>query len=408
MPRSTKERLRVVVTGLIGSYPVAGLVAHYLQYPLGFKALGHDVLYLEDTGWYYDPRTEVYVDAWRPATGPARQPSAALAEVMEAHGLGDRWTYVTLEGERTGVSGVRLQEFLSTADIFVHVTGAGVMRDEYLSIPVRVYVDTDPGYVQMRTANGSPKDLLHLQHHTAHLSFGTRLGASDCSIPTLGLEWRPTVQPVYLPLWDRVAGAESRGDAFTTVLKWNPYEPVRYQGRVFGMKDVEFLRFWDLPRVTSQTMELSMEGEPPLPEEDLRAAGWRVRDARAISGSLDDYRSYIEGSRAEWSVAKHGYVATRSGWFSERSAVYLACGRPVVLQDTGFSEWMETGTGALAFSTLEEAAAGIDDVNGRYEEHRTAAREIAAAHFDSRRVLTELIESAHELSDRSVSTSRSS
>jgi len=389
-----RRRSRVVVGGLIGSYPVGGLVAHYLQYVLGLRALGYDVLYMEDQGWFYDPFARAYGDRWRnpPSAASFTPPVTALASIMRSHGLDEHWTYVDVQGSSHGITGRRLVDFLETAEIFVHVTGSGVLRQEYLAIPYRAYIDTDPVYHQVRVLSGVLNGLENLRNHTTHFTFGCNIGTEACSVPTAGVEWLPTVQPVYLPLWTVPRAAETA--PFTTVLTWGSYEPVQYKGSVYGMKNVEFRKFWRLPELTDQPLELAMAGSPPVDEGLLEQTGWRVRSALDVSKTFESYRSYIAGTRGEWSVAKNGYVATGSGWFSERSATYFASGRPVVLQSTGFERWLPTGQGVLSFSTAEQAAAAIDEVSGNYEVHCKAAREIGREYFDSRTVLTRLIEEA--------------
>jgi len=389
------QRLRIVVAGLMGGLPLAGLTAHYLQYVLGLRDLGHDVLYLEDTEWHYDPWSKTYCDAWTEARVPdSARPTVFLDRLMRSHDLGHRWTWTDVGGERFGLTGRHLTEFLSGADLFIHVTGAGIMREEYLDIPRRAYVDTDPGYVQMRTAaTGDPAELAHLENHTVHFSFGRNLGAPDCAIPDLGLVWHPTSQPICLDLWPQ-AGPPARDAAMTTVIKWKPYDSIEWGGRRYGMKDEEFIRFVELPGRSPVPLELAMEGPPPRPEDQLRQAGWRVKDALSISGSLDDYRAYVHASRGEWAVAKNAYVDARSGWFSDRSATYLASGRPVVLQATGWERYLPTGEGLFAFDTEDEALAALDRIEADPQRHRRAAREVAEEHFHGSTILTELVSTA--------------
>ena len=379
------ERLSIVVAGLIGSIPLPGLTFHYLQYVLGLQRLGHRVLYLEDTGTaYYDPVSDTM--GWD-ATAALHY----LRDVMDRFGLGHCWTFVDSEGAVHGVSGRARKDLLDSADLFLNVTGAGLVREEYLRIPRRAYIDTDPGFMQFRAAGGSERDLLHLGRHTDFFSFGCNIGMPNCPIPTLGYAWQPTAQPIVLSLWP-VAPLPGLDAPFTTVMKWKTYPPVEFGGEQYGMKDVEFERFIELPSHTAQPLELAMTGAPPV--ADLERRGWRCRKSREVCHTLDAYQTYIRGSRGEWSIAKNGYVKTRSGWFSERSACYLATGRPVVVQDTGFSGWMETGSGTLAFTTVCEAAAGLEAVRARPGFHAAAARNLAEAYFDSDRVLEDLIERA--------------
>jgi hypothetical protein len=380
------EKTRIVVTGLIGSLPLAGLTLHYLQYVLGLRALGHDVLYLEDTGmWYYDADKNEMID-------DVTVPIGYLSRVMSSFDL-ERWTFVALSGETFGVAGRELTSYLSSADLFLHVTGSGLVRDEYRSAKRLAYVDTDPGFVQMRAAEGSARDLGHLDRHDVHFTFAGNIGKPESLIPTLDYNWYPTRQPVFLPLWPALPPPGPNA-AFTTVLVWSPYKPTRYRGEYFAGKDVEFPHFVSLPELTNAKLELAMGGGSPVPEPELRRVGWRTRRGLDVSRSIDGYRTYIQESRGEWTIAKNGYVKTRGGWFGDRSTTYLASGRPVVLQATGFEDWLPTGKGLFAFSTTEEAAAAIDDVNADYDSHCRAAREVAEEFFDSDKVLTRLLETA--------------
>lgn len=385
------QRLRIIVTGLIGTIPLAGLAVHYLQYVLGLKQLGHEVLYLEDAGsWYYDPRTDAMVD-------DVQVPLTQLHAVLDAHGLLHSWRFVDHQGTAFGCTEVEFSEFLESADLLINVTGAGMIREEYLGIPRRVYVDTDPGYIQFRVAQGSQRDREHLLRHTDHFTFGCNIGKENCHVPSGGFHWRPTVQPIVLSLWPSTPPSpEAR--PFTTVMKWKTYAPESHDGTTLGMKDLEFERYLDLPAVTGQPLELAMAGPAPL--DQLVRRGWRIESGPRISASIGQYRSYLQQSRGEWSVAKNGYVVTRSGWFSERSACYLASGRPVVVQQTGFSDWLPAVGGVVPFDTPEEAASAIRAVNQQYRDHCRIAREIAEQYFDSAQVLTRLVDDAMRSGNR--------
>jgi hypothetical protein len=210
-------------------------------------------------------------------------------------------------------------------------------------------------------------------------------------VPTDGIDWLPTVPPVVPELWPT---SEVAPDApFTTVASWSSYGCVTHGGETYGQKDQEILRLVDLPGLTRQRLEIALSG-PDQPRERLRAAGWSVRDGEEVSGDVGAYQAYVTRSRGEFSAAKHAYVKTRSGWFSDRSVCYLAAGLPVVLQDTGFSDWLPTGRGVLAFSTIDEAADCLARVNADYAMHRKAAREIAEQFFDYRVVLPRLLDVA--------------
>jgi hypothetical protein len=399
------QRLRIVVSGLLGSLPLAGLTAHYLQYVLGLRKLGHEVLYLEDTGWWWDPWSRTYWDRWtKHPDVHASHPANFLDGLMRSFDLQHDWTYVDIEGEVTGRSGQALADFLATADLFLHITGGSRMRESYMAIPHRAYVDTDPGYFQIWAAicNETPEyahltSLDQLKRHTSHFSYGRNIGLAGCSIPELDFTWHPTIQPLDLSLWP-IADPPATGAPYTTVIKWKPYGPLVFRDKTYGLKDLEFKKFLDLPSLTSVPLELALEGESPVPHDTLGDKGWMVRKAWDVTESLPVYRNYIHSSRGEWCIAKNIYVDTCSGWFSERSAVYLASGRPVVAQSTGYETWLPTGEGLFSFSTSAEAAAAFEAIEADYVRHCRAARDLAETYFRADAVLEPLIAIALESS----------
>jgi hypothetical protein len=221
------------------------------------------------------------------------------------------------------------------------------------------------------------------------MTFGENHGKPVCTIPDDGFPWQPTRQPVVLDAWPVRAG--STDGPFSTVMQWDSYPVREFAGRQFGMKSQSFEPYRRLPSQTQARLQLAV-GNASAPRDELRHDGWEIVDPLAVTRDPWTYQEFIRQSKGEFSVAKHGYVTTWSGWFSERSAAYLASGRPVVVQDTGFSTWVATGMGLIAFSSPEEAMAGLDAVNGSYERHCRSAREIAGEYFDSRKVLGALLE----------------
>jgi hypothetical protein len=377
--------LRIVVSGLIAQYPLGGVAWDYVQYPAGLKLLGHDVLYLEDTGlWPYNP-TEGGVSK------SCDFNVEYLTDVMARFGLEDRWAYrFPWESRWFGLSDRMRKEVLETADVLINVSGTLQHLEEYRQIPVLVYIDSDPVFTQIKVAKGQSSLLRSLELHDVHFSFGERVRERWPDSP---VDWQPTRQPVLLDDW---MGDTSPRDAFTTVMNWTSYKPIEHEGRAYGQKDMEFMRFIDLPTAVDPVLEIAVnEGKTRVtPREFLAHRGWRVVDPDVMCPDLESYREYIQGSAAEWSVAKNGYVEGKPGWFSCRSACYLAAGRPVVVQDTGFEGILPTGEGLLSFRTIEEAAEGIREVAGDYERHGRAAREIAGEFFEARQVLGSLLERA--------------
>ena len=298
-----------------------------------------------------------------------------------------------------------------SADLLLNVSGVLDRPEDYLTVGRLAYIDGDPVFTQAGLA-AAEADLPSVKERTRKLQLSARVDAHDvhftlgerlAAAPTTGHEWKPTRQPIVLSEWHRSAPFR---DAYTTVMSWTSYRPVRVNGRVYAQKDVEFARFVDLPAlVPSVKLEIALgatrhadwESAGPdalSPPELLRRRGWHVVSAGAAGGDLDRYRTYVESSKAEWTVAKNGYVLGRPGWFGCRSACYLAAGRPVVVQDTGFGDLLPVGEGILTFETPEQAAAALVDVDANYERHARAARMLAEEYFDSDKVLSLLLEEA--------------
>ena len=383
--------MRIVVTGLVATYPVGGVAWDYLQYVEGFRRLGHDVFYLEDTGqWCYDPAAGTFVQDAGPG---ARHLAAAIAAICP--GLGDAWSLRGPDGIVHGRDAAAVRRACTGADCFINVSGASRLRDEYRGARRLAFIDTDPCYSQARAAavdRGTVDPQMReavaiMRAHDVFFSLGEHLGAPDCAIPTVGIAWHPTRQPILLDRWHAPGTSDGR---FTTVMSWkiDPPAPI-VDGKIYGGKDVEFERFLDLPSRVPDYLEVAIAGAAPCAR--IEAAGWHVVDAQAISNSVAAYQSYITSSRGEVSIAKNAYVATRSGWFSTRSAAYLAAGRPVVLQDTGFSAHLPLGPGLHGFSTHAEAVQALDEIRRDYARAARHAREVAVACFDSQQVCERLL-----------------
>ncbi len=380
---------RIAVLGYIVRGPLGGLVWHHLQYVTGLRALGHDVLFVEDSDDYpscYDPARHV-VDT---------DPSYGLrfaAEAFDRAGVGGLWAFHDAHtGRWLGPAAGRARGFCESADVVLNLSGVNPLRDWVAAAPARALIDTDPAFTQIRHLT-DPAMRQRALGHTAFFTFGESFGQPGCSIPDDGLPWQPTRQPITLEAWRVTAGPES--GPFTTVMQWDSYAPREHGGRRFGMKSESFLEFLDLPSLRSEPFELAL-GTAGAPRDLLSERGWRIRDPLVLAKDGASYQEYLRASKGEFSVAKQGYVASRSGWFSERSASYLASGRPVAVQDTGFTGWLPAGVGVVPFSTLEEAAEAVARISGDYARHCRAAREIAADCFDAAKVLTSLLERIEE------------
>ena len=386
------DKLRVIVLGSLGQTPFAGIAWQLLHYLEGFRRLGHDVYYLEDTGaWPYDPEQDA-------VTGDCGYSVRYLARVMDWYGMGDRWSYRDTSDHSFGLSESQVSRLVEGADVLVNLPGGTVLRAEHRRVPVRIYLETDPVEPQILVAQGDQFMMDVLTAHTHFFTYGENLGAPDCGVPLSTISYRPTRPPVVLDWWSPAAGdgASSETERFTTVASWRQSgKDVEWNGEKHTWsKHSEFLKFIDLPRRIRQPLELALAAVDPDSTRLLTAHGWRVVDALALSKDLSTYRRYVRGSSGEFTVAKDQYFRTRSGWFSDRSATYLAAGKPVITRDTAFGRFVPTGDGLFAFSTIDEILAAFDAIQGDYGRHSRAARAIAADYFDAEKVVTKMLSDA--------------
>ena len=277
----------------------------------------------------------------------------------------------------------------ATADVLLNVSGVNPIRPWLAQVPVRALIDTDPVFTQVRNLTDASARRLADQH-THFLTFGENFGSPGCRIPDDGLPWLPTRQPVVMDAWEATPG---RPDGrFTTVMQWDSYERREFAGLCYGMKAESFGSIIDVPGQVDCELELAI-GSSNAPREALEHHGWFLRDPLAVTRDPWTYQEYIRQSRAEFSVAKHGYVVSNSGWFSERSACYLASGRPVIVEDTGFTTWLDASAGVLAFSGEQQAVGCIESVIREYDRHCLEARGVAEEYFAAQKVLSSLIDS---------------
>jgi hypothetical protein len=370
----------IAVSGYMLRHPLAGNIAAYLQYVLGLHLLGHDVIYLEEKGWAgscYDPHTSTTGDF----------PSAGLELVRGfLRQRGVQVPVVWLDSDVGLVEGMgwgELRERLARTDLLLDVGGLCWIEERALARR-RALVDMDPLFTQAGRFGQADYDV--------HFSYGANIGKSHCRVPTAGVEWLPTVPPVVPELWD--AQPPHRHLPLTTVANWTAYGGIEHCGAWYGQKDREFERLRDLPARVPVRLELALSGESAQARKRFTGSGWDVRDAGEVTVSLPTYRGYIAGSQAELSAAKHAYVVTRSGWFSDRSVCYLAAGRPVIVQDTGIGAWLDTGVGVVTFDDVEAAADEVQRVTRELPKHSIAARTLALEVFDYRVVLPRLLERA--------------
>ena len=373
----------------MASDPYAGMAWMHMQIAAGLLRLGHDVSYVESTSmWPYDPVQGTRV----------RDPAYAidyLARVCDGFGLGERWTYQRRHPERewVGPRAGEAESLLAGADAVLNISGATRVRREGLTAGRVVYYGTDPGYHELAFASGSPKTRWIVDEHDDVVTYGENIGGRDCSLPPLPKLRSKTRQPVLLDVW---RDGPPKREVFTTVANWRqPGRDIDYRGRTYRWsKHHEFLKFISVPGDGGPPVELAtgLANVSARDRRKLEQNGWQLADAHEFTTDPWRYRDYIWASRGEFTVAKDQYVAPRTGWFSERSACYLAAGRPVVSQDTGFGNSLPTGEGLFAVATADEARAALEEIDTDYERHGRAARAIAEEYFRAETVLAKMID----------------
>jgi hypothetical protein len=354
-----------------------------LQYVLGLRRLGHDVYLIE------------------PIAPGSLQPSGAnlglsrnaeyFRQVIRKFGLTGRAAILLRDShETTELSYEELQRVARSADMLINVSGMLTDAELLTAIPTRIYLDLDPAFIQLWQATQGID--MRMDGHTHFVTVGLRIGQPDCEIPTCGRTWIPTLQPVVLDHWP--VAAETPDDVFTTIGNWRGYGSIEYAGKFYGQKAHSLRRIIELPRCTSQQFRLALAIHEDESKDvtGLAANGWMIVDPFQVANTPTNYRRFIQRSKAELGIVKSGYVVSRCGWFSDRSACYLASGRPALTEDTGFSPSLPCGEGLLAFRSIEDAVAGIDAISADYKRHARTARQIAETYFDSDRVLTSLLE----------------
>ena len=363
--------LRIVLSGMLAGVPGQGGASWAVQYLLGLRRLGHDVLFVEPAA--PDPRSRAYFDRLVARFG--LQGAAALLDPAT--------------GASTGVSRTELREFAAGADLLLNISG--MLADEELlgAIGVRAFVDLDPAFTQLwHAADGID---MGFDRHNRFVTIGGRIGSPGCPVPACGRDWITTLQPIVLEHWP--VAEDTLQHALTTVGHWRAYGSIEHDGVHYGQKAHTLRALLELPQRSGARFTLAL-GIHRDERRDLAALdehGWELVDPDRVACTPDAYAAFVRGSWAEFGLAKSGYAAARCGWFSDRSVCYLASGRPVLALDTGFAADIPTGDGLLSFATADEAVAGVEALRGGYEHHRRAARTLAEDVFASDRVLGRLL-----------------
>ncbi|MET0555667.1 MAG: hypothetical protein ABW221_21695 [Vicinamibacteria bacterium] len=383
-------RRLLVVLGMMGRCPFGGQTWLYLNWLRGLSRLGHDVWYVEDDAtWPYDPRANAMVD----------DPSYAVSHIarsLERIGLGDRWAYRALyRGQDAchGLSREKLVQLYRDCDALLNVCGATVLNEDHLRARRRVYVETDPVTNQLELANGVAKTRAVLDAHDLVVTYGENYGAPDCGVPLDGTRYLKTRQPIDLDLWP--ASFDAAAESYSTIGNWKQNgHDVTWNGQTYAWsKHHEFLKFVDLPRLRpQQRFELCLNVDDAADRALLQDRGWRLSSPLQMSLEPFGYQEFFRRSRAEWTVAKDQNVRLRSGWFSERDACYLASGKPVIAQSTGFEHYLPAGEGLFAFRTMDDVLAAVDTIESDYARACRAARAVAEESLEATRVCRRFLE----------------
>ena len=390
-----KSKGTVIVGGFIGVLPAGGVTWDYIQYVLGFKKMGFEVIYLEDTRLY--PIYQKANERWDDSRPIIRN----LMTIMERFGLGNNWIYRDeVTGSSYGMDMMLFQAACKRADFFVNISCSTVMRDEYAQIPNRILIDSDPMFTQIQLVTGqsfteeqsSIKSLISSHNHL--FTFAENIKDEKCLIPQSGFSFLPTRQPIALDYWPvKPINADA---PFTTLMNYSLGKTLVYDGQRWGQKDLEFQKIKKLPEaLAKEKFEIAVTKTGGSLTDDEKAIfeshKWKLINPDNASGDELIYQDFIQASKAEISVAKHTYVKAKTGWFSCRSACYLASGRPVITQDTGWSKYYTTGIGLFSFNTLEEAKEAVELVSRDLKSQSDSARQIAEAYFDSTKVLSDML-----------------
>lgn len=378
---------KVVIGVGIASYPVAaaGNTWAFLQWALGFRAAGWDVWLVEEI------RSDKCIDDdYKPAPLLASANLRHWYATLEEFGFTEQ-SSLFIDGETPNRAA--LLQFAREADLFFNISGHFKDKEVLAAPKQRVYVDLDPAFTQIWAEVYNSN--MNFAGHDAFVSVGMRLGAADCRCPAMGKQWIPTVPPVNLDYWTHPSALLGipEGKNWTTVTHWYGYPAIEYLGEWYDNKSAEFVKLLTLPSKTKEPLEIATDLTPDLQEhQDFTQAGWELTLARPLNTPWQKYRQYLADSRGEFCVAKNGYVRSKCGWFSDRSVCYLALGRPVILQETGWSEFLPAGEGLLAFTDLDSAAAALNAVGADYARHARAARRIAEQHCAAPVVVNRLVE----------------
>ena len=384
------KRKRIVVMGFMGGMPIAGVIWQHIHYVVGLQRLGHEVYYIEDSARIpYNPETfEVNVEFDYAAK--------ILDRLASEFGFRNRWCYCARYLKETPTAGLSLEkirQLYRDADAVLNICGTQEFNDDLLKSDRIIYVESDPGVEQIKIDNGVTSTADYLRRHHALFTFGENVGTRSFPVPLHGFKWHATRQPIVTDLW-KTNRSPRRAAVFTSIANWSTsgLKDITWRNRKYlWSKSREFLRFVAAPKKARETFELATNISEPRTRKKFEHNGWRLVSPLQISVDYWLYRDYIQRSKGEFTVAKDQYVRLNTGWFSDRSACYLAAGRPVITQETGFTKNYGGDAGLLAFRTLNDIGEAAKMVNADYKKHSGAARRIACEVFEAEKVLKSLL-----------------
>lgn len=388
------KRKRIVVMGFMGSMPIAGVIWQHVHYMVGLQRLGHDVYYIEDSARLpYNPETfEVSEDF-----GYAAKILSRLAAEFD---FKDRWAYCARYLQKSltaGISIKKIRQLYREADAILNICGAQEFNHDLLASDRILYVESDPGVEQIKIDNGVRSTIDYIGRHHALFTFGENIGTKNFPVPLHGFKWLPTRQPIVTDLW-KTSRSPARVAVFTSIANWSTsgQKDIVWRGKKYlWSKSREFLRFVSAPKKAGETFELATNMNDGRTRARFEGKAWRLVSPEQMSVDYWLYRDYVQGSKGEFTVAKDQYVRLHTGWFSDRSACYLAAGRPVITQETGFTRNYGGDTGLLAFRSLSDIVDAVEKINADYKRHSRAAREIARTVFEAETVLRSLLDRAN-------------
>lgn len=373
----------IVLGSYMFRYPLGGMLSWVLQYLTGLKSLGYDVYFVEKAGYEnacYDPSVEVM-------SNDCTYGLRVVSDLLNRHGLADKWCFVDFDGAYYGLSQVKVREVFKNASIFIDMGTHGSWLEEASQSGKTLFLDGEPGFTQLKMANKIENGET-LDTYDFYYTVGCNIGKEGNPTPTLGLNWRHVFHPVDLNMYHKTPYVTNR--KFTTVMNWKSHKPISYKGEIFGQKDQEFQKIIRLPILAQAEFELALSGKG-IPTKLIEENGWHISSGKRITLSVDTFMDFIASSSGEFSVCKEVFVRNKTGWFSDKSAAYLATGKPVILQDTGFAEALPVGEGLLTFNDLKTAKDSVEAVCLDYTRHADAAYEIAREYLAADKVLHKMM-----------------